>query len=169
MRLLRSLLVVLALAGAACNDGDARQANAPTTRTATVSTTTTVAGSSATSRVAAAGDGCPPSTDAAVAEAATLTLGPSAGVPPTEASGVPIVITGTVVDAVIKGTNFAEGMAVGFENGSGSAPVVSNVTVLDSSTITLTVTVKQVKNATDRVWDLRVGSAVLPNAFEVLK
>ena len=26
---------------------------------------------------------------------------------------------GTVADAVIKGTNFAEGMAVGFENGSG--------------------------------------------------
>jgi protocatechuate 3,4-dioxygenase beta subunit len=96
--MLRSLLVVLALAGAACNDGDARQANAPTTRSATVSTTATVAGSSATSRVAAAGDGCPPSTDAAVAEAATLTLGPSAGVPPTEASGVAIVITGTVYD-----------------------------------------------------------------------
>ena len=76
---------------------------------------------------------------------------------------------GTIVDAVIKGANFAEGMAVGFENGSGPAPVASNVTVLDSSTITLTVTVKQVKNSTDRIWDLRVGSAVLANAFEVLK
>jgi hypothetical protein len=46
---------------------------------------------------------------------------------------------GTVV-AVIKGTNF--GMAVGFENGSGPAPVVSNVTVQDSSTIALVTTVK---------------------------
>ncbi len=76
---------------------------------------------------------------------------------------------GTMVDAVIKGTNFADGLAVGFENGSGPAPVASNVTVLDSTTITLTVTVKSNGNASDRIWDLRVGSAVLPNAFEVLK
>jgi len=98
VRMLRSLLVALALAGAACNGGDAGQANAPLTRSAAVSTTATVAGSSATSEVAAAGVGCPPSTDAAVGEASTLTLGPSAGVPPTEASGVPIVIIGTVYD-----------------------------------------------------------------------
>ena len=76
---------------------------------------------------------------------------------------------GTIVDLVIRGTNFAEGMAVGFENGSGPAPVASNVTVLDSTTIALTVTVKPGGNASDRVWDVRVGSAVLTNAFEVLK
>jgi hypothetical protein len=58
---------------------------------------------------------------------------------------------------------------VGFENGSGPAPVASNVAVLDSSTITPTVTVKSGGNASDRIWDLRVGSAVLSNAVEVLK
>jgi hypothetical protein len=76
---------------------------------------------------------------------------------------------GTMVDVVINGTNFAEGMAVGFENGSGPAPVASNVTVLDSTTITLTVTVKQGGGNGDRIWDVRVGSAVLANGFEVLK
>lgn len=76
---------------------------------------------------------------------------------------------GTMVDVIINGANFAEGMAVGFENGSGPAPVPSNVTVLDSSTITLTVTVKQGGGNGDRIWDVRVGSAVLANGFEVLK
>lgn len=76
---------------------------------------------------------------------------------------------GTVVDVVIKGTNFAEGMAVGFENGSGPAPVASNVNVLDSTTIALTVTVKPGGNASDRIWDVRVGSAVLTNGFQVLR
>jgi hypothetical protein len=37
---------------------------------------------------------------------------------------------GSGVNAMIKGANFAEGMAVGFENGSGPAPIASNVTVL---------------------------------------
>jgi hypothetical protein len=76
---------------------------------------------------------------------------------------------GSVVDVIIRGTNFAPGVAVGFENGSGPTPVASNVTVLDSTTITLTVSVKQGGGSSDRVWDVRVGSAVLPNGFEVLK
>ena len=76
---------------------------------------------------------------------------------------------GAVVDAMITGTNFAAGMAVGFENGSGPAPIASNVTVLNSTTITLTIGVKQGGGSGDRIWDVRVGSAVLPNAFEVLK
>jgi hypothetical protein len=80
-------------------------------------------------------------------------------------SGAP----GSVFDVMIKGTNFAPGVAVGFENGSGPSPVASNVTVLDSTTISLTVSVKQGGGSGDRIWDLRVGSAVLPNAFEVLK
>jgi len=76
---------------------------------------------------------------------------------------------GSTIDVMIKGTNFAPGVAVGFENGSGPAPVAGNVTVLDSTTITLTVTVKEGRGSADRIWDLRVGSAVLANAFEVLK
>jgi hypothetical protein len=75
---------------------------------------------------------------------------------------------GTVINAVITGTNFAPGIAVGFENGSGPAPVASNVTVQDSSTIALTISVKSGKNGNgDPVWDLRVGPVVLPNAFTV--
>lgn len=74
---------------------------------------------------------------------------------------------GTVVDVTIKGTNFAPGMAVGFENGSGPAPIASNVTVLDSSTIVATVSVKNGGRSDDPVWNLRVGSAVLVNGFEV--
>jgi hypothetical protein len=75
---------------------------------------------------------------------------------------------GTIIDAMITGTNFTPGIAVGFENGSGPAPVASNVTVLNSSTISLTITVKQQGGKiADPVWDLRVGSKVLPNAFTV--
>jgi lysyl oxidase len=77
---------------------------------------------------------------------------------------------GTVVDVTIKGTNFSPGIAVGFENGIGPTPVASNVTVLDSSTIVATVSVKgSGGRRDDPVWDVRVGSAVLPNAFEVLR
>lgn len=76
---------------------------------------------------------------------------------------------GTMVDVTIKGSNFAPGMAVGFENGSGPAPVASNVTVLDSSTISATVSVKRGGRANDPVWDVRVGSAVLVNGFTVLR
>jgi hypothetical protein len=36
---------------------------------------------------------------------------------------------------MIVGTNFASGIAVGFENGSGPFPVASNVTVLDGNRI----------------------------------
>ena len=79
------------------------------------------------------------------------------------------VVAGGVVDVTIKGTNFSPGVAVGFENGSGPSPVATNVTVLDSTSISLTVTVKQSGGNGDRVWDVRVGSAVLPNGFEVLK
>ena len=76
---------------------------------------------------------------------------------------------GAIFDAVIKGTNFAPGIAVGFENGSGPAPVASNVVVQDSNTIALTITTKQAGGNGDHVWDLRVGSEVLPNAFTVQK
>ena len=80
------------------------------------------------------------------------------------------ISVGTVVDVTIKGTNFSPGIAVGFENGVGPTPVASNVTVLDSSTIVATVSVKgNGGRRDDPVWDVRVGSAVLPNAFEVVR
>jgi len=60
------------------------------------------------------------------------------------------------------------GIGVSFENGSGARPVASNVTVVDSTTITAMVTVKTGGGPrSDRVWDVRVGSDVLPNGFTV--
>jgi hypothetical protein len=79
------------------------------------------------------------------------------------------ILVGAVVDVTIKGTNFQPGIAVGFENGVGPTPVLSNVTVLNSTTIVATVTVKGGGRRDDPVWDIRVGSAVLSNAFEVLR
>ena len=77
---------------------------------------------------------------------------------------------GGVIDVTIKGTNFAPGIAVGFENGIGPTPVASNVTVLNATTIVATVTVKgNGGRRDDPIWDVRVGSAVLPNAFEVVR
>lgn len=79
-------------------------------------------------------------------------------------------VVGSTFDVVISGANFTSGVAVGFENGSGATPTVSGVTVLNSSTISATVTIKNSgRNSSDPVWDLRVGSAVLANAFTVVR
>ncbi len=94
----------------------------------------------------------------------------------TSGSGVTITsltpaggLVGSYVEAEIMGTNFVPGMAVGFEGGSGPTPIASNVTVHDTTKITFTIYVKPTGNAknSDLVWDLRVGSTVLPNAFTV--
>jgi Lysyl oxidase len=75
---------------------------------------------------------------------------------------------GSLIPVTITGSGFAAGMGVSFENGSGARPVASNVTVVDSTTITAMVTVKTGGGPrSDRVWDVRVGSDVLPNGFTV--
>jgi hypothetical protein len=75
---------------------------------------------------------------------------------------------GSLIPVTITGSGFAAGMGVSFENGSGARPVASNVTVVDSTTITATVTVKTGGGPrSDRVWDVRVGSGILPNGFTV--
>jgi Lysyl oxidase len=74
---------------------------------------------------------------------------------------------GSITPVTITGSNFAAGMGVSFENGSGARPEASNVTVVNSTTITATVTVKTGGPKNDRVWDVRVGSGVLPNGFAV--
>jgi Lysyl oxidase len=75
---------------------------------------------------------------------------------------------GSLISVTITGSGFAAGMGVSFENGSGARPVASNVTVVDSTTITAMVTVKTGGGPrSDRVWDVRVGSDVLPNGFTV--
>jgi hypothetical protein len=78
------------------------------------------------------------------------------------------VNSGSAVNVVIKGTGFAPGMAVGFENGSGPAPTARNVVVVDATTITATVSVKAGGPRRLRYWDLRVSSAVLQRAFAVV-
>ena len=95
--------------------------------------------------------------------------GVSAGTVTVDSIDPSSMLIGDVVDVTITGSNFAPGMAVGFENGSGPAPIASNVTVLNSSTITATVTVKISGRRGDPIWDVRVGSAVLRDAFEVVR
>ena len=73
----------------------------------------------------------------------------------------------TVTGVTIKGSGFAAGMIVEFANGSGQAPVPSDITLVDSSTITLTVSVKSGGAKRERLWDVRVGSAVLKGGFTV--
>lgn len=79
------------------------------------------------------------------------------------------IYLGTVVPGVtIKGSGFTSGVAVGFEGGSGPAPVPSDVTVVDANTITLTVSAASKSGRQrERLWDVRVGSAVLPKSFAV--
>lgn len=63
---------------------------------------------------------------------------------------------GTSISATITGTGFAAGASVVFENGSGSRPVASDIVVVDSATITATVTVAGGGAYRNRLWDLRV-------------
>lgn len=74
---------------------------------------------------------------------------------------------GTSIVVTITGTGFSSGMAVGFENGTGSAPQVSNVRVVSSTSITATVTVKKGGSKQVRFWDLRVGSGTLFRALAI--
>lgn len=74
---------------------------------------------------------------------------------------------GSTVGVTITGSGFVEGMAVGFENGSGSAPIASDVIVVNENTITATVTIKSGGPRRNRVWDVRVSSAVLQRGFTV--
>jgi lysyl oxidase len=74
---------------------------------------------------------------------------------------------GTSISVTITGSGFTPGIAVGFENGSGPAPVISNVVVVNATTITATVTVKNGGSKQGRVWDVRVGSGTLLRAFTI--
>jgi hypothetical protein len=75
---------------------------------------------------------------------------------------------GTVTANVnIAGSGFVAGMAVGFENGAGPAPVPSDIQYVDANNLSLTVTIKSSGSRRERLWDLRVGPTVLPKAFTV--
>jgi hypothetical protein len=75
---------------------------------------------------------------------------------------------GTTVSVTISGSGFVPGLSMTFDQGSGARPVASNVVVQNASTMTALVTVKKGKVAADAIWDLRIGSAVLPDAFIVV-
>src|SRR4029453_11094135 len=75
---------------------------------------------------------------------------------------------GTVSTVTITGSAFATGMQVSFENGSGPRPTASNVRVVNATTITADVTGKSKGGGKEAaVWDVRVGPAVLQDAFTV--
>ena len=77
---------------------------------------------------------------------------------------------GDLIPVDIVGTNFTNGIAVSFQNGSGAKLTVSDVVVDSPTAISALVTVQKsgsTRNA-DTVWDLRVGTAVLSEAFVVL-
>lgn len=76
-----------------------------------------------------------------------------------------VVRKGTSVAATISGSGFTSGLSVLFVNGSGPAPGASSVVVVDSTTITATVTAPNGGGKQDRVWSLRVGSVILANAL----
>jgi hypothetical protein len=79
------------------------------------------------------------------------------------------VRAGSSTPVVISGSGFTSDMNVSFENGSGKKPVVSAVNVLNPNEITATVTVPNGGPSSDPVWDLRVGPAVKPDAFTVVR
>ena len=79
------------------------------------------------------------------------------------------VRAGSQATVTILGSGFTDGIDVHFSGGSGKTPTVSNVQVFGGVTITATVTVASGGSQADPVWDLHVGSAVLSNAFTVLR
>jgi hypothetical protein len=77
---------------------------------------------------------------------------------------------GELIPVAIAGTGFTNGVGVSFENGAGAKLTVSDIVVESSTAISAIVTVQKQGNPrnADTVWDLRVGDAVLRDAFVVL-
>lgn len=76
---------------------------------------------------------------------------------------------GSPTTVTILGSGFTGGIDIHFAAGSGKTPTVSNVQVLSDTLISATVSVASGGSQADPVWDLHVGSAVLPNAFTVIR
>ena len=77
---------------------------------------------------------------------------------------------GDLLDVDIAGTGFTTRIPVRFQVGSGAKLTVSDVVVESPTAISALVTVQKSGNArnADTLWDLRVGNAVLRDAFVVL-
>jgi hypothetical protein len=80
----------------------------------------------------------------------------------------PQVHAGEGANVTITGFGFTAGMGVSFEDGTGFAPVASNVNVVNANRITAFVTVKRGGNRADPLWDVRVGPVVVRDLFTVV-
>lgn len=79
--------------------------------------------------------------------------------------GAVLTVTGVTPDSMgvnqtvgvtITGTGFVQGASIGFQNGSGPAPTTSSVTVVNSTTITASLFVKNGGPRRNRTWDVVV-------------
>lgn len=77
---------------------------------------------------------------------------------------------GDLIPVDVTGTGFTSGVAVSFEGGSGAKLTVTDVVVESSTAISAIVTIQKQGNPRngDTTWDLRVGGAVMRDAFVVL-
>ena len=67
------------------------------------------------------------------------------------------------IGVTISGSGFVTGASVSLTNGSGPTPTVSNVVVVDDSTITATITAKSGGPPRDSTWDVTVSNTDLSN------
>lgn len=74
---------------------------------------------------------------------------------------------GQTVAVTINGSGFDTNSTVRFVNGKGPAPSFSNINVIDENTIQAVVKVKKGGPRRTRVWDLQVGTGLLPNALNI--
>jgi len=72
----------------------------------------------------------------------------------------------TTVNLTVSGSGFATGALVNFEGGQGTAPQVTGIQVVNSTTIVITVNVLADAALGTQVWDVRVTN--LNNSFAVL-
>ena len=75
------------------------------------------------------------------------------------------ISAGESISITITGSGFVTGTDVNFKDGAGPAPAVSNVVLIDSNTITATVTTKSGGPPKNRTWDVQLtnpdGSSAL--------
>jgi hypothetical protein len=69
----------------------------------------------------------------------------------------------------IEGTGFTPNSRISFENGSGQSPSVSDFEFVNENMLRAIVTIKKGGPTSDMVWDVRVDSAVLSDAFTVYR
>lgn len=95
--------------------------------------------------------------------------------------GAPLSVTGMspgsvalaqTVAVTVSGTGFEQGATLNAQNGSGPAPTVSGVVVLDANTITANITAKDGGPRRNRIWDMVVtnpggGSALCAGCLTV--